>query len=212
MNQSILNIKIFRIVALASLITMSSCVRVAVPMAITVVKLVGKAGKVIKESAIGVITERAIDGLIDWIAGEDKEESTTTENGIAVLPYPNNNLKGYAQNNYKIIVRGNRQGRESSTEVPIKNTELVFERLNLSSPWELTMDSERLVNQYTKNGCAQLSLRDLGYDPKGIDGKVGNRTRRAIRAFQKDYNLSVTGKLDDPTIIALLGDEFITKN
>ncbi len=50
---------------------------------------------------------------------------------------------------------------------------------------------------------AQELLSALGYDPGGADGKIGRRTRRAIKAFQQTYNLPATGKLDTPTLSAL---------
>ncbi len=42
----------------------------------------------------------------------------------------------------------------------------------------------------------QSSLVALGYDTRGIDGKVGRGTRTAIRNFQRDQRLAVTGRLD----------------
>jgi len=46
----------------------------------------------------------------------------------------------------------------------------------------------------------QKRLTELGYDPGPIDGLMGNRTRKAIRKFQEDSGLSVSGKIDDDTI------------
>ena len=42
----------------------------------------------------------------------------------------------------------------------------------------------------------QRALVILGYDPRGIDGIFGPGTRRAIRAWQRDNELPVTGYLD----------------
>jgi N-acetylmuramidase/Putative peptidoglycan binding domain len=50
---------------------------------------------------------------------------------------------------------------------------------------------------------AQLRLTFLGFDPHGVDGVVGERTRAAVIAFQKQQGLSVTGELDDETKQAL---------
>ncbi|MDH3472728.1 MAG: SEL1-like repeat protein [Rhodospirillales bacterium] len=41
----------------------------------------------------------------------------------------------------------------------------------------------------------QEDLATLGYDPGPADGKIGPRTRRAIRAFESDSGLSVTGEI-----------------
>lgn len=46
---------------------------------------------------------------------------------------------------------------------------------------------------------AQQTLRDKGYYPGPIDGILGSRTRVALRQYQKDENLPVTGRLDADT-------------
>lgn len=46
---------------------------------------------------------------------------------------------------------------------------------------------------------AQRKLLQLGYDVGTPDGKMGNRTRAALRAFQASRNLPQTGQLDDAT-------------
>ncbi len=46
----------------------------------------------------------------------------------------------------------------------------------------------------------QQRLTELGYDPGPVDGKMGRKTENAIRKFQEDNNLSVTGKVDEETI------------
>lgn len=50
---------------------------------------------------------------------------------------------------------------------------------------------------------AQKALQEAGYEPGTIDGVMGQKTRTAIQAFQKDKHLGNSGLLDDPTIIAL---------
>jgi peptidoglycan hydrolase-like protein with peptidoglycan-binding domain len=41
----------------------------------------------------------------------------------------------------------------------------------------------------------QAALKNAGYDPGAIDGKIGKKTREAIRAFQKENGLAVDGKV-----------------
>jgi localization factor PodJL len=41
--------------------------------------------------------------------------------------------------------------------------------------------------------AVQTLLRDQGYDPGAIDGQMGQRTRTAIQAFERDNDLPVTG-------------------
>ncbi|MDH3413746.1 MAG: peptidoglycan-binding protein [Gammaproteobacteria bacterium] len=46
---------------------------------------------------------------------------------------------------------------------------------------------------------AQRRLAESGFEPGPIDGLIGPRTRRAIKAFQKSNGLSVNGRLDAVT-------------
>lgn len=41
----------------------------------------------------------------------------------------------------------------------------------------------------------QTALRNAGYNPGGIDGKMGRQTREAIRAFQRAYDLKADGRV-----------------
>ena len=50
----------------------------------------------------------------------------------------------------------------------------------------------------------QRALRRLGYDPGPVDGILGARTRAAIRAFQADAGLPVTGQVSERLESAVL--------
>jgi photosystem II stability/assembly factor-like uncharacterized protein len=56
-------------------------------------------------------------------------------------------------------------------------------------------------NDVTKR--AQQALIAAGYDPGPPDGAAGTQTVTAIRKFQADKNIPVSGKLDDATLSAL---------
>lgn len=45
----------------------------------------------------------------------------------------------------------------------------------------------------------QVALQNAGYDPGAIDGLMGSRSRKAIRDFQRDNGLEITGKIDKAT-------------
>ena len=51
----------------------------------------------------------------------------------------------------------------------------------------------------------QLALRNAGYNPGKIDGRIGKQTREAIKAFQRANNLPVNGKVGKQTWEALRG-------
>ena len=46
----------------------------------------------------------------------------------------------------------------------------------------------------------QETLRGLGYDIGGVDGKAGQKTITAIKDFQVDRGIAVTGKIDNALI------------
>ena len=51
--------------------------------------------------------------------------------------------------------------------------------------------------------AAQQKLNDEGYSTGTPDGKLGPATRSAIRKYQSDKNITVTGKLDESTLTHL---------
>lgn len=50
---------------------------------------------------------------------------------------------------------------------------------------------------------AQKALKQNGHDPGLIDGVIGPHSSAALRAYQKEQGLSVTGRLDDATLAKL---------
>lgn len=51
----------------------------------------------------------------------------------------------------------------------------------------------------------QSALMNAGYDPGKIDGKLGSRTKEAVKAFQKENALKVDGKVGKETWNILKG-------
>ena len=56
---------------------------------------------------------------------------------------------------------------------------------------------------YSLEMDVQSTLADRGYYHGAIDGVIGNGTRRAVRAFQRDMGLPVTGRIDSRLMRAL---------
>ena len=61
------------------------------------------------------------------------------------------------------------------------------------------------VYSYNMVRKAQRVLTDLGYNPGPIDGLWGPKTRGAVRQFQSENELPVTGLLDMKTRSKLFG-------
>ncbi len=57
---------------------------------------------------------------------------------------------------------------------------------------------------------AQADLAELGYYPGKVDGYYGPGTAAAVKTFQKDYGLPVTGELDAATVTAI--DKAVTQS
>src|SRR2546421_7209151 len=52
----------------------------------------------------------------------------------------------------------------------------------------------------------QQKLKNLGFDPKGVDGKFGPGTLAAVIAFQKSKGLESDGMVGPATMAALQSD------
>jgi peptidoglycan hydrolase-like protein with peptidoglycan-binding domain len=50
---------------------------------------------------------------------------------------------------------------------------------------------------------AQQALKDHGFDPGEIDGKMGPRTEAALKQFQGSKGMQASGQLDSKTLAAL---------
>lgn len=81
------------------------------------------------------------------------------------------------------------------------------------------VDGQRLAGLQYSNGAgvmrvaydarverAQRRLNELGYDAGPSDGLMGSRTRAAIRAYQRDQRLTVSGEIDRQTMRSLRND------
>ena len=54
--------------------------------------------------------------------------------------------------------------------------------------------------------AAQQRLKDRGYYSGPVDGVIGPNTEAALRTYQRDQRLTVTGRLDSQTVRALMSD------
>jgi peptidoglycan hydrolase-like protein with peptidoglycan-binding domain len=57
----------------------------------------------------------------------------------------------------------------------------------------------------------QSKLAEQSYYQGSVDGVIGSTTLQAIRQYQADHGLTVTGKID-PTLLDALGVEYKQQN
>ncbi len=55
----------------------------------------------------------------------------------------------------------------------------------------------------------EARLQQLGLNPGPVDGVFDDATRRALRRYQRDRGLDVTGYLNEPTVVRLLADSVV---
>ena len=88
---------------------------------------------------------------------------------------------------------------EHRLPVDVKEAKLkVWTENDSSDPltWELKIGD---LDPSSEDTGAQDRLRNLGYAMGDEDGKIGEKTKTAITSFQEDYDLPVSGELDDRT-------------
>jgi len=76
----------------------------------------------------------------------------------------------------------------------------------VSIPPEWTPSQEITASVDMKKAISnvQLILGKIGFDAGPADGVMGEKTRSAIRAFQKQNGMAETGEIDEPLVRALL--------
>lgn len=72
--------------------------------------------------------------------------------------------------------------------------------------WHLDIGELNPVTAAPDDGVsgAQARLQNLGYNPGPVDGVLGPQTESALRRFQREHGLAVTGELDATTKGALV--------
>jgi hypothetical protein len=165
------------------------------------IQFVRIAGTFIIDTTIGMAIEELLDR---YVFTTPAKKSVSTDNPLGVIPYSPNGLTGYINYPLKVEIGGQRHGT-STTDFFISAKHLQFQRNSPSGSWGFSPDSQKLVSERVEVASAQLSLKDLGYNPGRIDGIWGPRTSDAVLAYQKSNNyLPNTGQLDDYTVNALL--------
>jgi localization factor PodJL len=76
--------------------------------------------------------------------------------------------------------------------------------VSIPSEWTPSQEITATVDMKKAISNVQLILTRIGYDPGPADGVMGEKTRSAIRSFQKQNGLEETGEIDEPLVRALL--------
>ena len=69
----------------------------------------------------------------------------------------------------------------------------ISEELKEKKPQEVSV--QLAPDEATKNRQIQTALKNAGYDPGAIDGKIGAKTKKAIKDFQTANGLKADGKV-----------------
>ena len=91
------------------------------------------------------------------------------------------------------------------TQLQQKNAEVDSLRKTLSATTEEKFAASRAAAQQepaTEHPLAkdiQIALRNAGFDPGTTDGKMGKKTRQAVKDFQKANGLEADGKVGKKT-------------
>jgi|GEM_PF-813353 len=98
----------------------------------------------------------------------------------------------------KIFDDPKRQNLSSQTYVRLLSLALMLSVLSAAGAALAQIDPV-----YPNVRSVQDRLRELGYFPRSSTGQLGPVTKQALTNFQRDYQLSLTGRPDRATVIAL---------
>jgi len=103
--------------------------------------------------------------------------------------------------------------QELRNKISVLETQLKDKDDEINSLKESTLKGSEDVNlDLNKAGVARLridpkqiqsALKNAGYYDGSIDGKLGRKTRKAVRSFQKANNLPVDGRVGKNTWLVL---------
>lgn len=134
--------------------------------------------------------------------GHHRAVDITNENGVDLYPQiPAGEIFLFQEHiiPYFRAKVNNKMGRFETGQVII-----TFGASHCSAP----VDKEKLsftvtIPTKTVTRSVQSKLDELGYEVGTVDGIWGNKTKTAIKQFQQNQQLKVTGALDNPTLAAL---------
>ena len=133
-------------------------------------------------------------------SGDGSSARSSGQTGQAVNPAPNSSLGGTQTE----------RARESGVPLPQGSPHSGTTDMGRSDRSPSGAMSQR--NSGVNVREAQEALKNKGYDPGPVDGRIGARTKEAIRSFQSASNLDATGTLDAQTAQQLGIDHMKSNN
>ena len=141
--------------------------------------------------------------LLYWESIKDSDESADF---LAYLGrYPDGEYEALARNRLSRLQESARAQVEESHAASAPDAEIQETRVPPVSP-EISPDAleSSLALNRSERRRIQRGLTLLGFDPGPADGLFGNRTRFAVRSYQKEKGLAQTGYLDADSAKVLL--------
>ncbi|MFB3920025.1 MAG: peptidoglycan-binding protein [Candidatus Velamenicoccus archaeovorus] len=141
--------------------------------------------------AIFVIFGFAVSGC-----GKDsnKKQKFAVEEGVLNLSEADNLLSGSRDEAVEIVDNGQQAQTQVAVDVPVPADAPVLEEARPSAV---------VLGETPDEKGIQTALKDLGFYQGEIDGKIGPKTKAAIREFQQKNGLVTDGKVGPKTWAAL---------
>lgn len=136
--------------------------------------------------------------------GDDSERIAAAQQALKVMGYDPGPVDGAMGDNTRHALEAFQE--EFGLAVDGRIDDALLDRLraevalDAASP-ERRLARKGLLRSYTR--AVQDGLYDLGFDPGPVDGVVGPLTRKAVRAFQSETNVDVTGIISPQLLQAI---------
>jgi len=95
------------------------------------------------------------------------------------------------------------RNKVSALEIQLKEKDDELNRLKEASVQNIQDVNANASTPLAEPKQIQTALKNAGYYQWTVDGKMGKKTRRAIREFQKANNLHVDGRVGNNTWLVL---------
>lgn len=121
-----------------------------------------------------------------WIFSSAANKSSNAYNDN-VIPIPGRPGFGHLSHEARFDVKSkNRQKDFGVNHIKIPGVMVEFARTEFGT-WELTAQARAMIKERIEVATAQQVLKGYGYNPRGIDGVYGNRSKAAVLKMKQDF-------------------------